>query len=75
MTHSEFVYWQAFNLIEPIGIDREDWMQANIAKSLVDANVPNHGFGLTDFRLFYEHREKTKEELCELAHARFASLV
>ncbi|WP_151753310.1 phage tail assembly protein T [Acinetobacter soli] len=75
MSYSEFLYWQAFNLLEPIGLEREDWMQANISKALIDSNVPNHGFEVKDFRIFYEHREKTKEELSELAHARFASFV
>lgn len=63
MSYVEFRYWQAFNSLEPIGIIREDMMQANIAKTLADVHAPKHGLKLDSFMMFKQKVEKTKAEL------------
>lgn len=72
MSYQEFVYWQAFNLIEPIGIAREDYLQANVSKSVIDAAFPKNGFGLDDFRLFKPVVEQSPDDLRNQIKAFFA---
>lgn len=73
MPYREFLYWQAFNLIEPIGVYREDLLFSNLAKTIADVNVPDHGVELESFMMFKEHKEKTVEDLCDDIKARMAS--
>lgn len=63
MSYVEFKYWQAFNSLEPIGVIREDMMQANIAKTLADVHAPKHDLKLDSFMMFKQKVEKTKAEL------------
>ena len=63
MSYVEFKHWQAFNVLEPIGVAREDLMQANIAKTLADAHAPKHGLNLDSFMMFKQKVEKTKAEV------------
>lgn len=63
MSYVEFKYWQAFNSLEPIGVIREDMMQANIAKTLADIHAPKHDLMLDSFMMFKQKVEKTKSEL------------
>ena len=73
MSYVEFKYWQAFNLIEPIGIYREDIISANIAKTIADVKVPNHGIGLDSFMLFKQPIERTVDDVCDYIKTRMAS--
>lgn len=73
MSCVEFKYWQAFNLIEPIGIYREDIISANIAKTIADVKVPNHGIGLDGFMLFERAIERTVDDVCDDIKTRMSS--
>ncbi|EPA9107910.1 hypothetical protein J8Z80_11190 [Acinetobacter nosocomialis] len=74
MTYHEYQYWQAFNILEPIGMQRENVFQANIAKTVFDVNCPDNGFGLSDFLLFQLHQERTVEDVMDDIKARMASM-
>ena len=63
MSYVEFKYWQAFSTLEPIGVLREDMLQANIAQTLADIHAPKHGLKLDSFMLFKQKVSKTKAEL------------
>lgn len=63
MSYVEFKYWQAFNILEPIGVIREDAMQANIAKTLADVHTRDHGLKLDNFMMFKQKVEKSKAEI------------
>lgn len=75
MSYEEFVYWQAFNLLEPIGIYREDLLFGNIAKTLADVNVSDHGLGLDSFLMFRQPIERTVADICDDIKSRMAALV
>jgi hypothetical protein len=75
MTYEEFVYWQAFNVLEPIGIYREDLLFGNIAKTLFDVNISDHALGLENFMMFRQPVERTVEDVCDDIKARMATLV
>lgn len=63
MSYQEFVYWRAFDVIEPIGIGREDVMHANVAKCVIDAAYPRNDLDLDSFRLFKPAVEKSSDDL------------
>lgn len=75
MSYHEFLHWQAFNLIEPIGIYREDMISANIAKTIADVKVPDHGLGLDSFMLFKQQVERTVEDVCDDIKSRMSAFV
>lgn len=63
MSYQEFVYWRAFDVIEPIGIRREDYLQAKISKSVIDAAYPKNDLDLDSFRLFKPVVEKSSDDV------------
>lgn len=63
MSYVEFKYWQSFSTLEPIGVLREDLLQANITKTLADIHAPKHGLKLDSFMLFKQKVGKSKAEL------------
>lgn len=73
MSYHEFLHWQAFNLLEPIGIYREDLLFSNLTKTIADVNVPNHGVEFDSFMIFKPQVERTVEDLCNDIKARMAS--
>lgn len=75
MEYSEFLHWQAFNLMEPIGISREDLLFGNVAKTIADANVPDHNCTFESFMLFKQHVERTVEDVCDDINARMAGFM
>lgn len=44
---------------------RENAFQANIAKSIIDSQIQDHGLNLEQFMLWHEVREKSNEELMD----------
>lgn len=75
MSVQEFSYWQAFNLLEPIGIEREDILFANIAKTIVDVEMPSHGIDFDDFMMFRQVQERTVDDLCDDIKSRMSSFM
>lgn len=75
MSYYEFLHWQAFNLIEPIGIYREDLLFSNLTKTIADVNIPDHGVELESFMMFKEQKERTVDDLCDDIKSRMASFV
>lgn len=75
MSCRELLYWQAFDQLEPVSISREDLIAANIAKTIADVNVLEHGLALEDFMLFKQRRERTIDDVCDDIKIRMASFV
>lgn len=77
MTSAEFGYWRAFDALEPIGILREDFFQANIAKSVFDGAYPKHDLPFEKFFVFSKFHEQpeTIEQLQEKIKAQFAAFI
>lgn len=75
MSYHEFVYWQAFNILEPIGILRDDILHANIAKTIVDSKIPEHGLEFEHFMMFKEPVVRTVDDVCDDIKARMASFM
>ncbi|AZC06518.1 hypothetical protein DKE44_014275 [Acinetobacter nosocomialis] len=74
MTYHEYQYWQAFNILEPIGMQRENVFQGEYCENSFDVNCPDNGFGLSDFLLFQLHQERTVEDVMDDIKARMASM-
>lgn len=77
MPYSEFSYWKAFDALEPIGILREDYFQAHIAKTIFDGAFPKHDLTFEKFFLFSQFHEQpeTKEQIREKVKAQFAAFI
>ncbi|PJG66764.1 phage tail assembly protein T [Acinetobacter seifertii] len=63
MSSKEFEYWKAFNIIEPIGLFREDVLFAGLGRTIADAMVPGHNLKLDNFMMFKEKIVMPKEEI------------
>ncbi|QNY13525.1 hypothetical protein IC766_15760 [Acinetobacter seifertii] len=63
MSSKEFEYWKAFNIIEPIGLFREDILFAGLGRTIADALVPKHNLKLDNFMMFKEKIVMPKEEI------------
>lgn len=68
------MYWQAFDVLEPIGMLRENAFQANIAKSVFDTQLPNHELNLSNFLLWHEEAEPTRNDVVANVKAKLDSL-
>lgn len=78
MCQEEFEYWQAFNLLEPIGVLREDLLTASIVKSALDIAAPNNPYTLSDCTIFKERNpdsEPTLEETMNNVKAIFGAKI
>lgn len=75
MSCSEFKYWQAFNLLEPVGIYREDILSANIVKTMADLKAPEHDLGFSDFMMFKPRVERTVDDVCDDIKTRMAGFI
>lgn len=75
MSYREFLYWQAFDQLEPIGVSREDLLFGNIAKTIADIKIREHGLSLEDFMLFKQKQERTVEDVCDDIKSRMASFM
>lgn len=73
MSSKEFEYWKAFNIIEPIGLFREDILFAGLGRTIADAMVPKHNLKLDNFMMFKEKIVMPKEEIRNNIKAFFSS--
>ncbi|MDO7525707.1 hypothetical protein Q5M60_12145 [Acinetobacter baumannii] len=73
MSTKEFGYWKAFNIIEPIGIFREDILFAGLGRTITDAMVPRHPFKLDNFMMFKEKQPTSKAVIQNNIKAFFSS--
>ena len=80
MCAEEFEYWKAFNVLEPIGILREDAMFANISRTVVDAQRYKFkdDLSIRDFTIFnrdnFEDTEPDIEQTMRNIKAVFGAL-
>ncbi|AYX96200.1 phage tail assembly protein T [Acinetobacter baumannii] len=63
MSNKEFEYWKAFNVLEPIGLFREDILFAGLGRTIADAMVPGHNLKLDNFMMFKEKQPMPKAEI------------
>lgn len=75
MSYSEFLYWQAFSVLEPIGIMREDALFANVSKTIADVKFPDHGLELDSFMVFKPRIERTVQDVCDDIKFRMSSFM
>lgn len=75
MSYEEFIHWQAFNVLEPIGIYREDVLFGNIAKTIADVKLVDHGIEFESFMMFQQPVVRTIENVCDDINARMASFM
>lgn len=75
MTFEEYLYWQAFDHLEPIGMIRENAFQANIAKTLFDVNYADHEFGFDKFMMWKHESERSTNEVMDDIKIRMDALL
>lgn len=73
MSNKEFGYWKAFNVLEPIGLFREDILFAGLGRTITDAMVPRHPLKLDNFMMFKEKQPMPKVEIQNNLKAFFGS--